>query len=84
MGERAVCRLITESIRWLTNHSSTISPCGVPGPRAIGKESVLHALEVLWALSFLISYVCLSTLIGIPRYPSLTAPAHPRSAPLIY
>src|SRR5258706_831178 len=57
MGERAVCRLITNSIRLLTNHSSTIALCGVPGPRAIGKEPRLHVLDFLWGLSFLPSYV---------------------------
>jgi len=79
MGERAVCRLITKSIRLLTNHSSTIALCGVPGPRAIGKEPRLHVLEFLRALSFF-PHTSLVTLFGTPRYPSLTALAHPRSA----
>ena len=32
MGVRAVCRLITNSIHLLTNHTSTSILCGVPGP----------------------------------------------------
>lgn len=60
MRVRAVCRLIiTNAIRFLTNHTSTVTLCGIPGPRAIGKESRLHILEVLWALAFLPSYVSL-------------------------
>ena len=58
-GERAVCRLTTNSIRLLTNYTSTITLCGVPGPQAIGKEPWLCILKVLWVGSFLPSYVSL-------------------------
>jgi len=37
MGEGAVRRLITTSMRLLMDHSSTIFLCRVPGRRAIGK-----------------------------------------------
>ena len=59
MRERAVCRLITNPKLLLTNDSSTIAPCEVPGPRAIGNEHMPHILEVLGALSSLPSYVSL-------------------------
>ena len=52
MGETAVCRLITQSIRLLTDYSSSMALCGAPGPRATGMEPMLHILEVLWVLSF--------------------------------
>ena len=42
IGVTTFCRPITNSIRYLTNHTTTIALCGVPGPRAIGKESTLH------------------------------------------
>ena len=81
---RAVCRLIiTNAIRSLTNHTSTVTLCGIPGPRAIGKESRLHILEFS-GRSHSYPRTSLSTLLEIPRHPSLTAFAHPHSAPLIY
>ena len=83
MGVRAVYRLITNSMRLLTSPNSTIAQWGAPGPRAIGKEPRLHILDILWPLSFL-PRMSLYTLLGIPRYPSLTAPAHSRSVPLTY
>jgi len=61
------------SIRLLTNHTSALTMCGVPGPRALGKEPAL-----------ILTLVRLSISLRTPRYPSLTAPAHPRSAPLTY
>ncbi|SRR5258706_3594274 len=60
MGERAVCRLITKSIRLLTNQTSTIAPCGVPGPRAMGKERSPGRSHSSPRTS-------LSTLLSIPR-----------------
>ena len=68
MGERVVCRLITKSIRLLTNHSCTTSLCGVPGPRAIG---MLHILEFS-GRSRSYPRASLMKLFGIPRYPSLS------------
>ena len=83
IGVRAARRPIMSSIRFLTNHTDTIALCGLPGPRATGKEPWLHTTRFSGR-----SHSCprfsLSTLPGIPRYPSLTAPAHPRSAPPTY
>ena len=55
----------------------------VSGPRAISKEAMLLILEILWALPSSLPYVTLY-IPGIPRYPSLTASAHQRSAPLTH
>jgi hypothetical protein len=76
---------ITNSIRLPVNQSCAVCLCGVSAPRAIGKESMLLILEILWASrphSHPHSRTYLSTLLGIPCYPSLTAPAHLRSVPL--
>ena len=53
----------------------------VPTKAEPNQITVFH--DVLWHSH---SYPCtsLSTLLGIPRYPSLIARAHPLSAPLIY
>jgi hypothetical protein len=52
MGEGAVCRLITSSIRLLMKYTSTIFWLRAPGPRAIGKELKLRILilEILWEI----------------------------------
>ena len=55
MGVRATCRSITNSTHLVTNHTNTIPLCGVTGPRSIQAPH----LDVLWALSFLPSYVSL-------------------------
>ena len=59
-GRRAVYRLITNSIRFLTNHTSTIS---VWSTWASSNQQITLAphLYVLYALSFLPSYVSLYT-----------------------
>ena len=64
----AVRRLITDSMR---AHTSAISLCGLPGPRAIGRErtQALHPRNSLGPRMY--------TSLGIPRYPSLAAPAPP-------
>ena len=70
MGSRSVFGLITNSTRLLTNHARTTTLCGVHGPRALGKGPTL-----------------IITLVRLPLYLlgfSLTAPAHPPSAPLTY
>ena len=59
MGARVACRPITDSIRLLTNHSTTIALCGAPGPRAIGKGDHVPHLDDISAGSFLPSYVSL-------------------------
>ena len=83
MGERAVSRLITKAIRLVTSHSTSIALCELTGPRAIGKEPMLH-ISTFSGGSHSYPRTSLVTLFGIPRYPSLTAAAHPRSAPLKY
>ena len=65
MGVRAVRRPITNTIRFLKNYTSTITLCGVPGPRAICKKPWLDILKVLRVGSFLPSYV--STFLRIPH-----------------
>ena len=55
MGEGAVRRLITNLIRLLMGHTSTIFPCRTHGPRAIGKEHKLRTIEILWALARFLS-----------------------------
>ena len=73
---------ITNSIRLLVNQTCAVCLCVVSAPRAIGEESMLLILEILWAFSFSHSRTSLSALLGIPCYPSLTASAHLHSAPL--
>ena len=79
IGVRAVRRLITDSMRSLINQPSTNSLLGVLEGRAIDRK----VLNICWVL---VSLPCmsLSTLLGVYSYPSLTAPPHPRSAPLTY
>src|SRR5260370_10683108 len=55
-GCKIVCHLIMNSIHLLTSQTSTIFLGGVPGPRAIGKELLLH---LPWARAFLPLYVSL-------------------------
>ena len=47
VGERAVFRLVTNSIRMRMNHTSTTALRGVPRPQAIVKEPTLRTLDVL-------------------------------------
>ena len=77
ISPRAAYHHITNSIHLLKSHTSTIARCGVPGSRAIGKESRLHILEISGCSH---SYPCISlyTSLGTPRL------LHLRSVPLTY
>jgi len=78
MGKGVVRCLITNSMRLLMNHNSTVCMCRVT--REIGKVLKLRILEITWALVCLPSYASLY----VNWNPSLTAPAHPRGTPLTY
>lgn len=79
MGVRAVFRLITNAMRLLANHTSTIFLCKVPGPRAIARSPGSSSSKSSRRPH---SYTRTSLYITwTPSLSSLTASAHPAQRP---
>ena len=86
VGEGAVRRLITDSTRLLMGNTSTIFCAEYLDLKHRQRTQAPDPRNPLGACMDGPAYhrTSLFTLLGIPRFPSLTPSAHPRSAPLTY